>query len=78
MKQTHTWMSNAIKVGLTFATPFWREKNFSGTIIGQVGALTELYDHSSADNKTFALMGFVNEGLRALSATERKERFYSI
>ncbi len=74
MKQTHTWMSNAIKVGLTFATPFWRENNFSGTIIGQVGALTELYDHSSADNSTFALMGFVNEGLRALSAIERKER----
>ena len=73
MKQTHTWMSNAIKVGLTFATPFWREKDFSGTIIGQVGALTELYDHSSADNKTFALMGFVNEGLRALKETERKE-----
>jgi len=73
MKQTHTWMSNAIKVGLTYTKPFWRESNFSGTIIGQVGALTELYDHSSADNKTFALMGFVNEGLRTLSVNERKE-----
>jgi len=28
MKQTHTWMSNAMKVGLTFTTPFWREKKF--------------------------------------------------
>ncbi len=73
MKQTHTWMSNAIKVGLTFKSPFWRERNFSGTIIGQVGAVTELYDHSSADNTTFALMGFVNEGLRTLSASERKK-----
>ena len=73
MKQTHTWMSNAIKVGVTFKTPFWREENFSGTIIGQVGAVTELYDHTSIDGESFALMGFVNEGLRELSSKERKE-----
>lgn len=78
MKQTHTWMSNAIKVGLTFKTPFWRAHNFSGTIIGQVGAITELYDHSSADHTTFALMGFVNESLRTLSATERKEKILNL
>ena len=72
MKQTHTWMSNAIKIGLTFKSPFWRKNNLSGTIIGQIGAVTELYDHSSADETRFALMGFVNEGLRALPADERK------
>lgn len=46
MENTHTWMSNAIKVGLTFEKPFWRSKNLSGMIIGQVGPVTELYDHS--------------------------------
>jgi len=29
MEKTHTWMSNAIKVGLTFKKPFWRSKNLS-------------------------------------------------
>jgi len=57
MENTHTWMSNAIKVGLTFKTAFWREKKMSGTLIGQVGAVTELYDHNSLDGETFSLMG---------------------
>ncbi len=74
MNKTHTWMSNAIKVGLTFKTPFWREKNFSGMVIGQVGAVTELYDHNDDVNSHFALMGFVNEGLRDVSEENRKQR----
>lgn len=74
MNKTHTWMSNAIKVGLTFETPFWRDKNLSGTVIGQVGAVTELYDHTDAEENNFALMGFVNEGLRDVSVEERKGR----
>ncbi|TMM56876.1 FAD-binding protein [Maribacter algarum] len=74
MDGTHTWMSNAMKVGMTFKRPFWRNKNLSGTVIGQVGAVTELYDHSNFEDNTFALMGFVNEGLRDYSSEERKER----
>lgn len=74
MNKTHTWMSNAIKVGLTFETPFWRDKNLSGTVIGQVGAVTELYDHTDVEDDNFALMGFVNEGLRDVSSAERKAR----
>ena len=74
MKLTHTWMSNAMKVGLTFKTPFWKAKGFSGTIVGQIGCVTELYDHCCFENKTFALMGFVNEALRDLSKEERKAK----
>jgi len=74
MEKTHTWMSNAIKVGLTFKKPFWRDKNLSGMVIGQVGAVTELYDHSDVTDEHFALMGFVNEGLRDVSAEARKQR----
>ncbi|NMH86740.1 flavin monoamine oxidase family protein [Flavivirga algicola] len=77
MKQTHTWMSNAIKVGLTFDTPFWRHKKFSGTVIGQIGPVTELYDHCSANDKIYALKGFVNEGLRDVLPEVRKERILS-
>jgi len=74
MEETHTWMSNAIKVGISFKTPFWREKGFSGTIIGQIGPTIELYDHSNAADNTYSLMGFVNEGLRDESEENRKER----
>lgn len=74
MDKTHTWMSNAIKVGLTFERPFWRTRNLSGTVIGQVGAVTELYDHTDIREERFALMGFVNEGLRDTSAATRKSR----
>lgn len=74
MKNTHTWMSNAIKVGLTFATPFWKEKGFSGTLIGQVGCVTELYDHCCLKEQNYALMGFVNEALRDISKEERKTK----
>lgn len=74
MQQTHTWMSNAIKVGIVFADAFWRKKGFSGTMIGQVGPVIELYDHSSDDGKTHALIGFVNEGLRDTTPEKRKAR----
>ena len=74
MQNTHTWMSNAMKVGLTFKTPFWKAKQMSGTLIGQIGCVTELYDHCCAKEETFALMGFVNEALRDVSAKERKSR----
>lgn len=74
MIRTHTWMSNAIKVGLTFREPFWRKKGFSGTVIGQIGPVIELYDHCSATDEQYALMGFVNEGLRPESREKRKEK----
>ncbi|MFD2588405.1 flavin monoamine oxidase family protein [Croceitalea marina] len=74
MKQTHTWMSNAMKIGLVFKKPFWRNKELSGTVIGQVGPVIELYDHCSNDGQTYSLMGFINEGLRDVSPEQRKER----
>ena len=75
--KTHTWMSNAIKVGLTFKNPFWREKGWSGTVISQISEVTELYDHCNSSQTEFNLMGFVNEGLRELTAADRKERILS-
>lgn len=72
MQSTHTWMSNAMKVGLTFSKPFWRAQGLSGMVIGQVGAVTELYDHTNAAETSFSLMGFINEDLRGLTTAARK------
>ncbi len=77
MQSTHTWMSNAIKVGMVFNTPFWRHKHLSGTVIGQVGPVIELYDHCNFAADRYALMGFVNEGLRDFTPEQRKERILS-
>ncbi len=74
MENTHTWMSNAIKLGMTFRKPFWRDSGLSGMIIGQNGPVTELYDHSNAEDSKYALMGFVNEALRDFSEEDRKRR----
>lgn len=74
MQTTHTWMSNAIKVGIGYPEAFWKKKGLSGTIIGQIGPVIELYDHCNAAENTYSLMGFVNEGLREETAAYRKER----
>ncbi|MFS4493494.1 flavin monoamine oxidase family protein [Maribacter sp. 2308TA10-17] len=72
MQKTHTWMSHAIKVGLTFSSPFWRKQGFSGIVFGQSSPITEMYDHSSFDGNVFGLMGFVKDELRFLPEEERK------
>jgi len=77
MESTHTWMSNAIKVGITFTAPFWRKKGLSGTIIGQINPVIELYDHCDYNEKMYGLMGFVNEALREESSENRKEQILS-
>lgn len=71
---THTWMSNAIKVGITYKMPFWKNKGFSGMLISQISPAVELYDHSHVEESKFALMGFVNEGLRSETPEKRREK----
>lgn len=52
---------------------FWRNEDLSGTLIGQLGAVTELYDHCDPSTGTYSLMGFVNEELRHLKTDKRKK-----
>lgn len=71
--QTHTWMGESIKIGLTYKTAFWRADHLSGTIMSNVGPIPEMYDHSNyADNK-FALKGFLNGNYFSISKEERIE-----
>lgn len=77
MEETHTWMSNAIKVGISFEKPFWRDRGFSGTVVSQISPVTELYDHSNQEETMFSLMGFVHENMRDESPENRKEQILS-
>lgn len=73
-KKTHTWMGESIKFAVEYASPFWRENNYSGTLYSQVSIIQEMYDHSTSDNQGYALKGFLNGGTYTLSAEERKEK----
>ena len=70
---THTWMGESIKVGLCYATPFWRTENSSGTIFSNVGPIPEMYDHADAGDQFFSLKGFFNGAYFSITKEERKE-----
>lgn len=69
---THTWMEDSIKVALIYKESFWKKQNLSGTLFCNTGPVTEFYDHSSHENTTFALCGFVNSYFHRLTYEERK------
>lgn len=70
-KQTHTWMGESIKVSLSYAEPFWRAENRSGTIVSNVGPIPEMYDHSNVEDTSYALKGFFNGAYFSVSKEER-------
>tara|TARA_R110000868_G_scaffold409141_1_gene694167 strand:+ start:3575 stop:4630 length:1056 start_codon:yes stop_codon:yes gene_type:complete len=72
--KTHTWMQDSIKVAFVYATPFWRNKNYSGTLFSNVGPITEFYDQSNTSLDKFALCGFINSGMEMYSKTDRLEK----
>ena len=59
-RDTHTWMGESIKVGLSYAQPFWREKVGTGTIFSNIGPINEMYDHSNQADTKYGLKGFIN------------------
>ncbi|WP_282074225.1 flavin monoamine oxidase family protein [Maribacter aquivivus] len=73
-EQTHTWMQDAIKVALTYKKPFWREQGKSGTIFSNVGPLTEFYDQSNLENKSYALVGFASGSCARFTKEQRVEK----
>ena len=72
MEKTHTWMGESIKFGLTFKEAFWRDPNSSGTVFSNVGPVTELYDHSSCTDDSYALKGFLNGTYASMTKDERQ------
>ncbi len=70
---THTWMAESIKIGFRYKRPFWRDAGLSGTIMSNVGPLTEMYDHSSYGDEVYALKGFMAGAYYSVSPESRKE-----
>ncbi|MGY6648170.1 flavin monoamine oxidase family protein [Wenyingzhuangia sp. IMCC45574] len=72
-EETHTWMGESIKIGFTFDEPFWRTNNLSGTLFSNIGVVSELYDHSNAEDNLYALKGFFNGAYYKHTKEERKQ-----
>lgn len=72
--ETHTWMADSIKFGISYKEPFWKEKSLSASFFSNLGPFTELYDHTNYKENKFALAGFMNTALCQESAAYRKEK----
>ncbi len=59
MRGMPTWMSSHAKAVALYDRPFWRDAGLSGRIASRIGPLTEVHDHTGADNTPAALFGFV-------------------
>ena len=72
-QNTHTWMGESIKIGLSYSDAFWDKIELSSTIFSNQGPVTEMYDHSNFEQDRFALKGFLNNAYNSISKEERLE-----
>lgn len=68
-----TWMAAQAKLIVTYAKPFWREKNFSGQAFSRVGPMIEIHDASAQENDDFALFGFIGFSAKAMQSLSVKQ-----
>jgi len=71
--QTHTWMGNSAKAIITYATPFWRNKQLSGAAISYLGPLGELHDNSPEDASKGIIKGFF-AGIHRFSGSQAQRK----
>jgi len=71
-EQTHTWMEDSIKIGLTYTRPFWQDEQLPATLFSNTGPITEFYDHSNHQKTKYALCGFINASFKQQSFEERQ------
>ncbi|WP_290698431.1 FAD-dependent oxidoreductase [Lacinutrix sp.] len=72
MLNTHTWMQDSIRVGITYKNAFWQRNKTSGTIYSSAGPIQEFYDHSNSYNNLHALGGFISTNYSDNTKAERK------
>ena len=58
MAATRTWMGDAMKVGLVYDTPWWRDFGYSGSVMSNKGPLSQIWDNSDDEENHYALAGF--------------------
>lgn len=61
MAAVSTWMGDAIKVGLLFEKPFWRDLGYSGSVFSNIGPMAQIWDNSDDREESYALAGFAQQ-----------------
>ncbi len=74
MSQVQTWMSGSIKFSVEYASPFWRNNGFSGSVYSQSGFAPEIYDHTNFEKSKFAIKGFLNGSAVNFNYEERQQK----
>ena len=75
MRQTPTWMGEAMKISLIYNRPFWRDAGLSGTAVSYQGPVQQFHDATPADERVGALFGWVGNHSpgRLLSPQDRRQ-----
>lgn len=73
-KETHTWMGDAVKGAVTYATPFWKEAGLAGALYSNSGPFVQMYDQTSSDGTKFALVGFMDDSVARLPLEQRRAK----
>lgn len=72
MKNTHTWMGEAVKFAVAYHEPFWRRQGYAGVVFSHVGIAQEIHDHCNFEETHYALKGFLSAEANALSREDRE------
>jgi monoamine oxidase len=75
LRETQTWMGQAMKALLVYDRPFWRERGLSGLGVSDVGPVAQFHDASPPDASLGALFGWMGNHShgRSLSPAERRQ-----
>ncbi|MGD1843948.1 MAG: flavin monoamine oxidase family protein [Salibacteraceae bacterium] len=68
-----TWMAGSIKFVLEYDNHFWRNNGYSGMLFSHSGIVSEMHDHTNAEENKFGFTGFLNGGTISYSQEIRKE-----
>ncbi len=73
LPSVQTWMGGSIKFVIEYASPFWRNKGYSGMVFSHIGIVSEMHDHTNSKENKFGFTGFLNEGAITYTQEDRKK-----
>ncbi len=75
LRETQTWMGQAMKALLVYDRPFWRDCGLSGLGVSYAGPVAQFHDASPPDGSLGALFGWLGNHSkgRSLSPADRRQ-----
>lgn len=75
LRETQTWMGQAMKALLVYDRPFWRDRELSGLGVSYAGPVAQFHDASPPEGSLGALFGWLGNHSygRSLTPAERRQ-----